>query len=103
MRLTKTTRTITWLTFRGLTWLFWAPIVFAINVVRFWKLRPLFGDAMACVTCQSRISLLSLWECHCGWRFYGWYWSRCEVCGDIPSFVECGRCGATTMNPMIFG
>ena len=102
MKVSNATRTIAWLAFRGLAKLFWMPIVLAINVVRFWKLRPLFGEAMGCQTCQSRISLLGLWECHCGWRFYGWYWSRCELCGDFPAFVECGRCGATTMNPMMF-
>ena len=104
MALMKTVyRYLGWVTLRGLVWLLRAPITLAINLVNLWAARPLLGDSLVCSTCKEAISLVGLWECgRCRYSWYGWYWSRCEVCGDLPPFVECGRCGASTMNPLIW-
>lgn len=103
MRTMVAARTIGWPALKGLFWLFRLPIVFAINIARFMTLRPLMGDSIPCATCGTEIVLLGLWECHCGYHFYGWYWSRCEVCGDLPAFVNCFQCGASTKSPVLFG
>lgn len=92
------------LVLRGLWWLLRAPIALAINLVHFRTVRPMVGDAMDCATCQTPLALLGLWQCGgCGYSWHGWYWSRCEICGDVPPWVECGRCGSSTMNPLMFG
>lgn len=91
------------LAFRALWWCFRAPITLAINLVHFRAVRPLVGDTMVCATCHAQLPLLGLWQCgRCSYSWHGWYWSRCEVCGDVPGWVECSHCGASTMNPMIF-
>ena|SRR2546426_2265183 len=93
-------RTLAWLTVRSLAWLFWAPVAFAVGAV----LREVVGDTIPCGTCSSQIQLLGLWVCGgCGYSWHGWYFARCEVCGDVPPWVECERCGASTMNPILFG
>jgi hypothetical protein len=92
------------LALRGLVWLFLAPMRLATGVVHFSAVRPLLGDSIRCRTCRTRISLLGLWQCgRCGYSWAGFYFARCEVCGDVPPFLECERCGASTPNPLIFG
>ncbi len=96
-------RRLGWLALRGVAWLLWAPIALAINLVRLWAARPLLGDSIRCSTCGAEIPLLGSWQCgRCGYSWYGWYWARCEVCGDVPPFIECSHCRASTMNPLIW-
>ena len=93
-----------WLAWQLLVWLFRAPIAFAITLVRLWAARSLLGSAITRRTCGADISCLGLWECgKCGYSWHGWYFSRCEACGDVPPYIECHRCGASTTNPLIFG
>lgn len=96
-------RTLARWTLRGLIWLLWAPMALAINLVRMWAARELRSDSLHCSTCGTEISLLGLWECGtCSYRFYGFYFARCEVCGDLPAWIDCPSCGACTKNPALF-
>jgi len=93
-----------WRVLRGVLWLLWAPTKLALGVVKLWAAGPLLGDAVTCPTCRSDIRLLGLWECgRCNYSWHGWYFARCEVCGDVPPFLACESCGASMMNPLIFG
>jgi hypothetical protein len=87
----------------GLAALLLVPVKAALAVVRFIAARPFVGDAMPCRTCGQMIPLLGLWQCSCGWRFYGRYWTRCEYCGDMPGFIDCLTCGASNFNPVVLG
>jgi hypothetical protein len=93
-------RVLGWLAVRALVWIVWAPAAAAVTLVRLWASRSLRDPAMSCGTCGSTIPLRGLWECRCGFTFYGAYWTRCGVCGDVPPFVECPHCGASTTNPL---
>lgn len=85
-----------------MVWLVWLPVVLALGLVRLVATRSVVGDTMSCGTCGGVIPLLGLWTCGgCGYAWHGWYFARCEVCGDVPPYVECGRCGASTLNPLI--
>jgi hypothetical protein len=96
-------RWLGWQALRGFVWLVSLPTVVALGLVRLWASRPLLGDAVSCRTCGSDISLVGLWECgRCGYSWHGWYFSRCEYCGDVPPFLVCDQCGASMMNPLIF-
>jgi hypothetical protein len=92
------------LSLRAIYWLFAKSIALGIALAKLWAMQRLIGDSTPCVACGESISLLGLWECgRCKYSWYGWYFGCCEVCGDLPPFVECARCGASTMNPLIFG
>ena len=92
------------LALRGFLWLLAAPAVFTVQLVRFWAARSLLGDIIPCRTCGTEIPVLGLRECGaCAYTFYGFYFARCEVCGSVPPYLECDHCGASTMNPMLFG
>jgi hypothetical protein len=96
-------RTCGLFTLRALAWLFWRPVVFAIDLVHFWSVRALLDDAILCHACGEDISLLGLWECGtCSYSFYGFYFARCEGCGAVPAHLDCDECGASTLNPLIF-
>src|SRR5207245_2872206 len=100
----RTSRYLGWALLQGLVWTFRLPITCAIKLVHFLAARPLLKDSLVCRSCRSLISLLGLWQCGmCGYSFYGFYFARCEVCGAVPPYLECGHCGASTMNPLIFG
>lgn len=104
MMMTRLYRTLGWLALRALAWILWMPVSLALKAVWFSAARSVVGDTMSCGTCHATIALLGLWMCgRCSYSWHGWYFARCELCGDVPPFVECGRCGATTMNPLIFG
>jgi len=94
-----------WFALRGAAWLLWAPVALAIKLTHLWAVRELVsGDAISCGTCGAEIGLLGMWECgRCSYSWAGFYFARCESCGDVPPYVECGRCGASTMNPLLFG
>jgi hypothetical protein len=97
-------RRIGWLSLQGIGWLFRGTVAGGIGLARLWAARSLLRNTIPCSTCGHEIPCLGLWECGgCGYRWHGWYFSRCEVCGDVPPWIECERCGASTMNPLIFG
>lgn len=98
-------RHLGWSALRGCGWILWAPVALALRLAQWWAIRPfLFGDSIVCRTCGSDIPIVGLYECgYCHYTWAGFYFARCEVCGDAPPYVECSRCGASTMNPLIFG
>jgi len=49
--------------------------------------------------CGSRVSLVGLWRCSCGFTYRGHLLRACPVCGTIPLVVRCYRCGVTTKLP----
>jgi len=60
-------------------------------------------DSLGCPACGDQVSLVSRWECGwCGFVFDGFAFARCEVCGAVPPFIECQRCGLTMRNPSLF-
>ncbi len=79
------------------------PVKAALAAVHLIAARPFVGDAMPCRTCGETIPLLGLWQCDCGWSFYGRYWTRCEYCGDLPGFIDCLTCGGSNFNPLVPG
>ena len=85
---------------RGGITLFRLPVKVALATVRMWAARQFLGDEMPCRTCGRPIPLLGLWQCECGWSFYGRYWTRCEYCDVVPGFIDCGSCGASNFNPL---
>jgi hypothetical protein len=101
--LEQTSRRIAALTGRGLFWLFWGPITLAITLAKIHAAYPMLSaNTIGCVTCGDEISLLGSWECgRCGYSWYGFYFAACAVCGDVPGFIACERCGASTLNPLI--
>ncbi|SRR6266852_3474804 len=90
--------TALWATF----WILYAPIAFGIGVARFWASRSLLANAVECETCGSEISLVGPRACGtCGFRSYGFLLGCCELCGDTPPYLNCGRCGASVISPLV--
>jgi hypothetical protein len=83
-----------------LGWLFYIPITLGVGIARLISGRWLLGDAVACPTCGGEVRLLGLWECSvCHFRFYGFYFSRCHSCSNVPGFIDCQNCGASILGP----
>lgn len=60
-------------------------------------------DSLPCPGCGEPVSLVSRWQCGwCDYVFDGFGFSRCEVCGAVPPFIDCQRCGHGLQNPMFF-
>lgn len=60
-------------------------------------------DQLPCPGCGEPVSLVGRWQCEwCQWVFDGFAFSRCEICGAVPPFIECQRCGAGVRNPAFF-
>ena len=60
-------------------------------------------DAVVCRGCGEQVSLVGRFQCGwCGYVFDGFAFSRCEVCGAVPPFIECQTCGAGFKNPTLF-
>lgn len=59
-------------------------------------------DSLICPGCHGRIDLVGRFKCTCGFVFDGFVFSRCEVCGKVPSFVACQECGVCVKSPLLF-
>jgi len=89
---------------RALVWLVRTPIALGVRLATTWAVRRVLGEAIVCATCGSEIPLLGLHECgRCGYAWYGHFFTRCDACGDVPPYIECPTCGASTINPLMFG
>jgi hypothetical protein len=91
---------------RRLLWVFlwacYAPIALGIAVAKLATGRWLFRDTVQCPTCGEETSLLGFWKCsRCGFRFYGFYFSSCRLCRNVPAFLDCESCGASILNPLL--
>lgn len=90
--------------FRILAALVWTPIVKAFEIGRALVTAPVSTDAINCGTCSARVSLLGFFQCgDCSFSCYGWFFAECELCGSVPPFVDCDRCGASIKNPFLGG
>jgi hypothetical protein len=86
---------------RILLWFFYAPIAFGIAIAKLIAGRWLLADTAACPTCGGEVPLLGLWECSaCRFRFYGFFFSRCALCGNVPAYINCANCGASLLSPL---
>jgi hypothetical protein len=57
-------------------------------------------DALPCPGCHAPISLVGRWECgRCRFAFDGFAFTRCAVCGAVPPYIPCQRCGVGLRNP----
>ena len=91
-----------------LYWSFYVPFLITKHVYRL--TGRLFGlaalmnrNTLHCAACGDAVSLLGRWECSwCSFVFDGFAFARCEICGAVPPFIECQRCGLTIRNPSLF-
>jgi hypothetical protein len=96
------------LTLQIIFWAFYWPIWLTRHLTRL--IVTILGagvfarrDSIECRGCGDEVSLLGRWECSwCGWVFDGFGFARCEMCGAVPPFLECQRCGLTLRNPTYF-
>jgi hypothetical protein len=81
-----------------LTYKLWRLIGRAIGAVIL-----ITSHSFPCYGCGENISLVGRWECGwCGYVFDGFFFARCVVCGAVPPYVKCQRCGVSVKNPTIF-
>ena len=60
-------------------------------------------DSLSCPGCGGEISLVGRWECGwCKYVFDGFFFSRCNVCGTRPPYIQCQVCGIGVRNPLLF-
>jgi hypothetical protein len=84
-------------------WLLAAPVLLISGVLRsvrrckFWSVA--YRPSLRCPTCNAAISLVGMWECHCGYTYVGHVLRTCPVCGSLPRMVRCFSCGATAILP----
>jgi len=87
-------------------WLIRAPFVLARKlsrlICRIAGAAVLIGrDSLPCPGCDGEISLVGRWECSwCGYVFDGFFFSRCQICGAMPPYIQCRECGVGVRNPM---
>ncbi len=86
--------------------LFVGPFILVVWVFRVTKrlIMSIFlatHDEIYCPACGSVVSLVGRWECGaCRYVFDGFAFSRCEVCGAKPPFLECQACGVGIKDPL---
>jgi len=93
---------------RTIWWWLCLPVIMTRGLARF-IVRIRAGaalakrDALPCQGCGEPVSLVSRWECGwCGYVFDGFAFAPCEVCGAVPPFIECQRCGVGIRHPGLF-
>jgi hypothetical protein len=88
---------------------FW--LIRALFVFTYRRTGKLFGffralktsDSFRCPGCGAEISLVGRWECAwCKFIFDGFFFSRCNVCGAKPPYIQCQECGTGVRNPLLF-
>ena len=92
---------------RVLLWAAVAPFVVARQLYRgtglltgTWVLAT--HDAIPCPGCGMPVALTGRWECgRCRYVFDGFAFARCGVCGAVPPYISCQRCGVGLRNPML--
>lgn len=58
-------------------------------------------DALPCAGCGAPVSLVGRFQCgRCRYVFDGFAFARCAVCGAVPPYLECQRCGVGLRHPM---
>ena len=85
----------------ALIWMFYALIALGVAIAKLVAGRWLLRDTVECPTCRGDVPLLGLWECSvCRFRYYGFYFSRCICCGNVPTYIDCINCGASILSPL---
>ena len=91
-----------------LSWSFYLPFLITKSLYRLTgrvigTAALLNRNSLQCGACGDEVSLVGRWECGwCGWVFDGFAFARCDICGAVPPFIECQRCGLTIRNPSLF-
>ena len=87
-------------------WLIRAPFVLASRLSRlicriFGAVALIGKDSIPCPACGDGISLVGRWECGwCSYVFDGFFFSPCQICGAMPPYIQCRRCGVGVRNPV---
>lgn len=87
---------------RAILWVLASPVLACVALwrarQRYVFLRIAMAPHLPC-SCGTRIWLLGLWRCSCGFTYQGHLLRYCPVCLTIPRVVRCYRCGVTTTLP----
>jgi len=84
-------------------WLLASPILFVqwilrmVKQIRFWTAA--YSPHLPCRNCGSRISLVGIWKCGCGFTSRSHLVRHCPCCSSLPRVVRCVNCGVTLMLP----
>lgn len=65
--------------------------------IRFWIVS--YSTEIACVHCRTKISLVGMWKCSCGYTYAGSALRYCPVCSSLPRTLRCVACGASRLLP----
>jgi hypothetical protein len=64
---------------------------------RFWIVA--YSTSLACVNCRSKISLVGMWKCGCGYTYTGHALRHCPVCASLPRTLRCVNCSVSRLLP----
>jgi hypothetical protein len=79
----------------------WCIVWLAKSIRRMRRIDLLFRDEFLCDACGQGVALVGVFTCpHCRMTAPGFYFSRCRLCGAVPSFIRCPTCGVCTLNPL---
>jgi hypothetical protein len=84
-------------------WALASPILLVQQIVRlrrhwrFWTVS--YSSWITCGCCGASVSLVGEWMCNCKFVYRGHLLRRCPICGSVPRFVRCYRCGVTEELP----
>jgi len=86
-----------------LLWLLASPMLFLRWIVRTVKrirfLTTAYSPRIACLNCQTPISLVGMWRCGCGYTYRGHLLRHCPICHSLPRVVRCIGCGISHLLP----
>lgn len=68
-----------------------------VKRIRFWKMA--YTPHIPCRNCHSRLWLIGLFRCSCGFCYRGHLLRRCPVCSSLPRVVRCVQCSVTRLLP----
>jgi hypothetical protein len=84
-------------------WVLASPILFVkwlFRLRRKWRFyRVSYTPWLICKNCGSRISLVGIWRCSCGYTAKTHLLRHCPECHSLPRMVRCFVCGVTTKLP----
>lgn len=78
-----------------------APIFFLLDILRLGKnmrrMRFAVRSSLTCYNCRSKIPLVGMWKCNCGFQYTGHVLKPCSLCGHVAQIVRCPHCGVTLL------
>lgn len=90
-------------TIDALIWILASPILFILwgvrlaRRVKYWCVA--YATEITCMHCRSKISLVGMWRCGCGYTYAGHLLRTCPICHSLPRMVPCLSCGASRLLP----